>query len=380
MKDTSVLEGQPRWEIDNDILSRAIDLVAAFPPGSPLLFSLQHFASEGANFLYLYATNRDYVYEEFIPILNKEDIAVTSTPFFIKFTVLQSLVKMYRDFAFVFDGGSLCFRNEYVSYQFKNSTVDTSTVASLSYAGLEWRPFPITKTALLSMKKMVEFGVKLIDNKVLWSGDSVKGSFITSAFDIRLSDSSLCPVQFRKFDISLMSLFVGNEPLSYVAYGDRFYLSRDGRSFFSFSLVSSPVQTGTDVIKTAPTGTVLFDLDQLTKAISFSRLDPASTVMVFTKDRNGNLYFKQDRASFFYVGKADMPVAGFALQIDSLRKIISVLPGADKEANCTIHKDGAVFFMTDADGLAYTFTIGKFDTLKLSQASGELIDKLQIKK
>jgi hypothetical protein len=366
--------GVTRLSVDSSRMSKALDMIAAFPPAAPVFFSVSSLELDGTWYLSIYATNRDYVYEDLLPVLNTDSIASIQTPIFLKFVTLYSLAKMHTDFVFVYEKGHLFFRNQYVNYQFRPMSVEGITLPSPDYSNLPWKDFPLTRNVLVSVRKMLEFGVKLVDNKVQWQEDRLKGFFITSGFDIKLMGEAPSPVQFRKYDVSLMSNFNFTDSLSCAIAGDRFYLN-NGSGGLSFLYLPGSSQPAAEVIKKQKYGEVRFVLELLNKAIAFTKLDAAASTMFFTKTKEGELRVRLDASSYMTVGTGTFTTYGFSLRVEELKKLISVFPDSAKTVDCSIFEDGARFDMEDAEA-QYVFSLGRFDTTQTVQPTGDIIDNL----
>lgn len=371
---TDPYAGVTRVTVDSSRMSKAIDLVAAFPSAAPVFFSVSTIELDGEWYLSLYATNRDYVYEDLIPVLNKDSIACIQTPVFLKFLTFYSLAKMHPEFILAYDKGHLFFRNQYVNYQFRPVSTDGIQLPSLDYTGLPLSDFPITRNVLVSVRKMLEFGVKLVDNKVQWYGDRLKGFFITSGFDIKLMGDSPTPVQFRKYDVALMSYFANYGNLSCAVAGDRFYLY-NGSGALSFLYIPGTDVAQAEVVRKKKYGQVQFVLELLNKAISFTKLDAAASTMFFTKTKENELRVRLDASSYMSVGSGDFSTYGFSLRVEELKKLIPVFPDGVRTVDCDIFEDGARFTMADPEA-EYTFMLGRFDTTQAVQPTGDIIDNL----
>lgn len=364
-------------------LQRALDMVAAFPQGAVVFFSIGSITTEEGPCLALYATNRDYIFEAVIPVLNTEDLYQGILPrTFIKFQTLHSLSKLYPDFVFAFDDqGQVSYHSQYVTYLLRPMVYDHAVLPEPDYSKIEPAPFPVPKVALQSAKKMLDFGVRVVDNKVLWKGNHLSGFFLVSAFDFTLQgEPAPFPVQFRKFDISLMSMMAQYGDALFGVAPDRFclFVPEMGMALSSLAIRGTDKSSTGSVITKDQCGFVRFDLALLSKAISFVRASSQDSTVYFSKHDSGAIRVRLDSTSLFYVGTGELPNYGFLLRLDELRKILGVIPDGTRTVDCKVYGDGARFVMEDA-GCTYEYSIGKFDTTQTRAVNDEVIDRLATK-
>lgn len=366
----------PRWEIDCQALSKALGIVEAFPAGSALFFSLEQVEEGGKQFLALYATNRDYVFEANFPILN-EDPYMFDRKIYVKFPLLHSLVKAYPEFIFKFDKGEVFFHNQVANHVLKPIMFDGQYFPAPDYSQADFQPLPVSKTVLSSVRKLFEFASRLVDNKVQWKEDHLFGSFITYAFDIKLAEAARSSMQFRKHDMVLLTALASVSPnLKYATVGDRFVVLGAGCALSFLKLASA--QEFRLPLRKDKYGEVTFELDYLQKVLSFIKNDPTSQTIIFNP-REGNIYVRVAVVNTFYVGHGKVPGYGFALRIDELRHILSVLPEGTKEVACSIYGDGAEF-VVDSDGVRYDFILAKIDTTQTISTNAEVLDRLSVQR
>ena len=373
----SPYKGIPRWEVDIPALQKVLDLVASFPQGAVVFMSLELlFGESGAPFLSIYATNRDYVFESVIAIHNEEDLYDPGRKIFIRFPVLHSLAKLYPDFIFRFDEkGNLFYHNQFVNYQIKPLVFEDAQLPQPDYDSLPHEILPLPKLALVSARKMVDFAMRIADNKVQWSEDRLYGQFVTYAFNFQVQGVAPSPVQFRKYDMVLMSLLSSQEGLEYALDDERFYVF-SGASALSFLRLPGKSESK-PLLHKEKYGQVQLSLDHLNKVLGFTKLDAAISTLVFLPNKTKAIFARLDVSSTFYVGTGDIPAYGFSLRVDELRRIIGVFPEGTKVVECDIYGDGAEFSVTEG-GVKYSFVLGRMDTTQTTGRPTEAIDRLKV--
>jgi len=368
--------GIPRWEIDVPAMQAALDVVASFPPGAMVYFSLELVTIGESSAVAVYATNRDYVFESTVPVSNQDSLFDPKRRVFVKFSLLHSLVKLYPDFIFKFDEkGNLYYHNEFVTYQIKPLALDNLELPFPDYSTLESQAFPVSKPALVSAKKMVDFAVRIADNKVQWSQDRLSGQFITYAFSFQLEGKTKDPVQFRKYDMLLMSLIAAKDSEYALDKAKTRFFLFSGSSSLSFLLLSGKTDVK-PILHKEKYGQAELSIKHLQKVLGFLKNDATATNLVFVPTKTKDIRVRLDIQSFFFVGTGEIPAYGFSLRLEELRRVLGVLPEGTSTAAINVYGDGAEFSVEDG-GVKYSYILGKMDTTQTTAVSTEVIDRLK---
>jgi hypothetical protein len=206
------------WSIDRSDLLFLFQAISKIPTMQELYLGFKL----SGEYLKIYTGSEDYYLERDFKLKNTTNVFVPDQTFYLRFLDVYVLVRVYTNFVFGFKNDNLYFYNNWVNIQFDRYKGKDMQVLKMP---IETTAITFDKKLFSFLRAMIENSVRMMDHKIFFGKDTIKGFHYHYCFNVKGISDILSDIWIRRYDvILLLSLFSDGGRSFYSVKNDRVYI------------------------------------------------------------------------------------------------------------------------------------------------------------
>ena len=370
---------KPHWRVSKEELLKVLRIVASFPSKSTVFMAMWRGAEDN---LHIHANNRDAFVDVIIKIQNKDNRYDEAKVYVLDSTKLMAFVSAYGQFVFSFDDdGTIHYESPYVRYKLDTLNVNVKEM-KIDYedTGFKWKPFPLSKSEISTLRALYGFAIKLSDSKVLIDKNKCEAFYTLYKYTVQGTTGVDEKVVVRRLDLPTIQEIADDSALHFEATKDRLYykfslgvvsflrVAYDEASFMypdTFATGDTVTEFTLDVplTKRALRLTALFGVEE----VEFSSIDDSSYMVIPNKAK-----FKVGSGTIF----------PFTLSLDIFGKILATVSDSDQSIQVHVTEHGIDLILKKDATIVYSLSrisINQIKQGKVPQTTSSVAQGASIK-